>query len=152
MAKSPKNPLDEVEIIRRRDGVADTTPDGQLNGHVRRALADSRLRALAMALNVEQTSHDADGPDDAELLAYLLDMLPEQRRNELEIAFRGNARTFGRLMQLYAPPSTLKQISATGVEQNIPRAMFPAAQRKGWRCEGLEKRFSFGRCHFEHHH
>lgn len=99
MAKKTKSPLNEVEIIRWRDGVIDATPLGSLDAHSRRALADSRLRALALALKVDRTSHRANDPDDAELLAYLLEMLPEQRRRKVEMAVRGNARAFGHLMR-----------------------------------------------------
>jgi hypothetical protein len=129
MAKKPQGGMDEEEIIRRRDGVAGPTSDRPLDADAKRALADVRLRALAFALGTEQgtrTGADeaeaderlravafalgieqgsrtgADEADDSELLAYLLDMLPEQRRMALEEALRGNPGAFGRLMTLRA--------------------------------------------------
>jgi hypothetical protein len=100
MAKNTKNPLSEVEIVRRRDGVVDTTEP--LDASARRVLADARLRALALTLNINEVGQGGDYPDDAELLAYLLDTLPDQRRHEVELAVRGkgNARAFGRLVAL----------------------------------------------------
>jgi len=98
MAKNTKNQLNEVEIVRRRDGVVDTTEP--LDAPARRALADARLRALALTLNVNEISQGGDYPGDTELLAYLLDTLPEQRRHEVELAARRNARAFGRLVAL----------------------------------------------------
>jgi hypothetical protein len=103
MAKKPGTGMDEEEIIRRRDGVAGAPPDKPLDGEAKRALADARLRALAFALGSEQSqSALTDQTDDTELLAYLLDTLPEHRRMALEEALRGNARAFGRLMTLRA--------------------------------------------------
>lgn len=142
MAKNTKNSLDEVEIIRRRDGVVGATPLGPLDAHARRELTDSRLRALALSLSIDQTSHDADDPDDTELLAYLLEMLPEQRRREVEIAIRGNARAFGRLMTLRAAFNT-RRTSGTGVGPSIPPAIFLAELRVSWRFAGWDRGFSF---------
>jgi hypothetical protein len=98
MAKTTKSPLNEAEIIRRRDGVADTSKP--LDAPARRMLADARLRALALALDLDDRGQDGDYPDDTELLAYLLDTLPDQRRQEVELSVRGNARAFGRLVAL----------------------------------------------------
>jgi hypothetical protein len=98
MARNTKNPLSEVEIVRRRDAVVDTTEP--LDASARRVLADARLRALALTLNINEVGEGGDYPDDAELLAYLLDTLPDQRRHEVELAVRGNARAFGRLVML----------------------------------------------------
>ena len=103
MAKKPQDGMDEEEIIRRRDGVAGAASDEPLDADAKRALADARLRALAFALGSEQRpGAEADQTNDTELLAYLLDTLPEQRRMALEEAVRGNARTFGQLMTLRA--------------------------------------------------
>jgi hypothetical protein len=98
MAKKPQDGMDEEEIIRRRDGVGGAASDEPLDAGARRALADARLRALAFALGSEQSPRP--GADDTELLAYLLDTLPEQRRLTLEGALRGDARMFGRLVTL----------------------------------------------------
>ena len=77
--------------------------DEPLDAGTKRALADARLRALAFALRSEQRpGAEADQINDTELLAYLLDTLPEQRRMALEEAVRGDARTFGQLMTLRA--------------------------------------------------
>jgi hypothetical protein len=103
MAKKPQSGLDEEEIIRRRDGVAGGASDEPLDANAKRALTDARLRALAFALRSEQRPRvGEDQADDSELLAYLLDILPEQRRTALEEALRGNADAFGRLMTLRA--------------------------------------------------
>jgi hypothetical protein len=103
MARKPKSGLDEQEIIRRRDGVTGAASDEGLDGDAKRALADARLRALAFALSPERSGNaEADQTDDAELVAYLLDALPEQRRIALEEALRGNTRAFDRLMTLRA--------------------------------------------------
>jgi hypothetical protein len=103
MAKKPGTGMDEEEIIRRRDDVAGAPPDKPIDSETKRALADARLRALAFALGSEQSRNTpADQTDDAELLAYLLDTLPEHRRRALEETLRGNARAFGRLMTLRA--------------------------------------------------
>ena len=95
-----KDLFDEAEIIRRRDGAPDTTLNEQLDADARRALADARLRALAFALSASQTNPGTTDLDDTELLAYLLDTLPEDRRTAIELALRGNVRAFGRLMTL----------------------------------------------------
>jgi hypothetical protein len=93
--------MDEAEIIRRRDGVAAGASDEPLDSNARRALADARLRALAFSLIAEQgAGPEAREVDDTELLAYLLDILPEDRRIALEEVVRGDARAFGRLMTL----------------------------------------------------
>jgi hypothetical protein len=106
MAKKPHSGMNEEEIIRRRDGVTAAGSDEPLDSDAKRALADARLRALAFALSEQRQSAVADQTDDAELLAYLLDTLPEQRRMVLEEALRGNARAFGRLMTLRATLSS----------------------------------------------
>ena len=101
MAKKPRSGIDEEEIIKRRDGVAAAAPDQPLDIDTRRALADTRLRALAFTLGTKRDSQArAAEIGDADLLAYLLDMLPEDRRTALEEAFRGDAAAFGRLMTL----------------------------------------------------
>jgi hypothetical protein len=104
MGKNIKNGFDEVEIIQRRDGAVDAKFVEPLSAHGRRALADARLLALALTLPAGQdagkTGRGADDPDDAELLAYLLDELPDPRHNKLERAIRGNAHTIGSLMRL----------------------------------------------------
>jgi hypothetical protein len=103
MAKKPQDSMDEEEIIRRRDGVAGPVSDEPFDADAKRALADARLRALAFALGTEHgVRARADETDDSELLAYLLDTLPEQRRMALEQALRGNPAAFGRLMTLRA--------------------------------------------------
>jgi hypothetical protein len=103
MAKKLQGGMDEEEIIRRRDGVAGAASGEPLDSDAKRALADARLRALAFALGSEEgSSAKADLTDDAELLAYLLDTLPEHRRIALEKDLRGNARAFGRLATLRA--------------------------------------------------
>jgi hypothetical protein len=107
MAKKPRSGMDEEGIIRRRDGVASAPPDEPLDSDAKRALADARLRALAFALGSEGSpSAPTDHADDTELLAYLLDTLPEHRRMALEETLRGNARAFGRLMTLRAALSS----------------------------------------------
>jgi hypothetical protein len=91
--------MDEEEIIRRRDGVIGAAHDEALDSDAKRALADARLRALAFALGSEESRNaEAGQTDDSELVAYLLDTLPEHRRMALEEALRGNARALGRLM------------------------------------------------------
>jgi hypothetical protein len=101
MVKKPKSSIDEEAVIRRRDGVVGNASDELLDSNTKRALADARLRALAFALRSgESRRAAADEIEDAELVAYLLDSLPEQRRIALEQALRGNARAFGRLMTL----------------------------------------------------
>jgi hypothetical protein len=100
MVKSPKNIADEDAIIQRRDDIG-AASDKPLDAEARRALADARLRALAFALRVQQNAPAGCGEtDDVELLEYLLDMLPADRRLALEEQLRGNAREFGRLMTL----------------------------------------------------
>jgi hypothetical protein len=107
MPKSAKNRLNGVEIIKRRDGVAAIIVDEQLDAESCRALADARLRALAFALGTRRGSFTgAEDLQDAELLSYLLDILPEGRRMELETVFRGNARVFGRLVALRSAINT----------------------------------------------
>jgi hypothetical protein len=54
MANDPKDILDEQEIVRRRDDVADDASDEPLSTASRRALATARLQALAFALGNEQ--------------------------------------------------------------------------------------------------
>ncbi len=101
MAKDPKVASDEEEIIRRRDDVAYLPSDEPVTAETRRALADSRLRALAFSLSTDQSKRDgAHEIDDTELLRYLLDSLAPDRRVELEVILRGDARAFGRLMTL----------------------------------------------------
>lgn len=101
MAKKPQSGMDEEEIIRRRDGIAGPASDDPLDADAKRALADARLRALAFALSSEQSPRAVtEEIDDTELLAYLLDALPEQRRIALEETLRGNPRAFGWLMTL----------------------------------------------------
>jgi hypothetical protein len=103
MVKKPPSDTNEEEIIRRRDGIAGSASDKPLDADAKRALADARLRALAFALGSEQRPRAAaDEIDDTELLAYLLDIVPEHRRTALEDVFRGNADAFGRLMTLRA--------------------------------------------------
>lgn len=93
--------MDEEEIIRRRDGLSDAASDGPLGSDATRALADARLRALSFALKREQIpGAGREETDDAELLAYLLDALPEARRTALEESLRGNAGVFVRLVTL----------------------------------------------------
>jgi hypothetical protein len=102
MAKKPEGDMDDEQIIRRRDGVPGAS-EVPLDSAARRALADARLRALAFALRSEQNTRGGLGDiDDADLLAYLLDSLPEERRAALEDAVRGDSRAFGRLMTLRA--------------------------------------------------
>ena len=101
MAKKPQDGMDEESIIRRRDGVGGGASDEPLDTEAKRAMADARLRALAFALGSAQSPRvGAEELDDSELLAYLLDTLPEPRRTALEEALRGNADAFGRLMTL----------------------------------------------------
>ena len=101
MVKKPGRGIDEAGIIRHRDGVADARSDIPLDSDARRALADARLRSLAFALNAEQSqSAKSEQPGDIELLAYLLDTLPEHQRIALERKLRGNVGAFGRLMTL----------------------------------------------------
>jgi hypothetical protein len=104
MGKNIKNRFDEVAIIQRRDGADDASMYGALDAASRRALADARLLALALTLpasqGASQVGGGADEPDDTELLAYLLDDLPDDRRNELEHLIRGNVLAIGRLIDL----------------------------------------------------
>ncbi|MBO0757881.1 MAG: hypothetical protein J2P54_18705, partial [Bradyrhizobiaceae bacterium] len=94
---------DDEQIIRLRDDVASAVPGEPLHSNARRALADARLRALAFSLGAEQdTQNGADKADDAELLAYLLDTLPQDRRMSLEQTLRGDAKAFERLITLRA--------------------------------------------------
>jgi hypothetical protein len=103
MARNPRDLLDEEEIIRHRDDVPDVASDEPLSTEARRALADSRLRALAFALGAEQAAHaGAEEVADPELLAYLLESLPKERRVQLEVLLRGDAQAFGRLMTLHS--------------------------------------------------
>jgi hypothetical protein len=103
MAKDPKNILDEEELIHRRDDVAYDSSADSLSTESRRALADARLRALAFALEAEPSRHGEDVKlDDSDLLAYLLDSLPPDRRLQLEGGARGDAALFGRLMTLHS--------------------------------------------------
>src|SRR5262245_16829220 len=100
MAKNPTNQLDEAEIIKRRDDVGGNLPE-PLDLTARRSLADARLRAFAFALGTERRANDGPGElEDTELVAYLLDALPEDRRQVMEETLRGDARAFGRLMEL----------------------------------------------------
>jgi hypothetical protein len=104
MGKNIKNGFDEVEIIQRRDMAVDARFIRQLNARGRRALADARLLALALTLpggqDASEAGRGADDPDDTELLAYLLDELPDPRRSEVESSIRGNPHAIGRLMKL----------------------------------------------------
>src|SRR5262245_52243719 len=52
MVKNSTTELDEVEIIKRRDDVANNLPEA-LDHAARWTLADARLRALAFALGTE---------------------------------------------------------------------------------------------------
>lgn len=101
MARKPESGMDEEAIIRRRDDVPGEAFDEPLDAFTRRALSDSRLRALAFALgDAEGQKQEAEQIGDSELIAYLLDTLPEQARIALEKSLHGNARAFGRLMTL----------------------------------------------------
>ena len=105
MADKPKNSIDEEAIIRRRDGAADAATHGAsdaLDADSRRALADARLRALAFALGPQERhpAREPAGHDDADLLAYLLDTIPADRRATLEDTLRGDAPAFERLVAL----------------------------------------------------
>lgn len=101
MAKTPKNNMDEEALIRRRDGVADQHSEQPLDSDTRRALADARLQALAFSLGAPRSATGEQREiEDAELLAYLLDLLPSDRRLLLEDAVRADAHAFGRLMTL----------------------------------------------------
>jgi hypothetical protein len=122
MAKLPKNPADEEEIIRLPDNSAEVSSDEPLSSEMRRALAEARLRALAFGLGAEQAVRDEEAQfpsvardlrtgqsarrevelDDVELLGYLLNQLPVHRRVELEGLLRGDEQAFGRLMTLYS--------------------------------------------------
>src|SRR5262245_57500090 len=99
MAKHPKDEMDEEEIIRRRDELSDPTSDHPPDAKLRRALADARLRALAFALDPDQ-SRAKSSVEDTDLLAYLLDELPQEQRAKLEETLRGDQRAFGQLMTL----------------------------------------------------
>jgi hypothetical protein len=120
MAKKPTNIMDEEAIIRRRDGVADPASDTSLDADSRRALADARLRALAFALGDELSTAEPGEFDEADLLAYLLDTLPEDRLLMLDSALRGDARAFGRLMALRS------SLSAQTDRRDRQRADHPA--------------------------
>jgi hypothetical protein len=103
MFKKPRGHMDDEQIIKRRDGVTVATSGEQLDPNARRALADARLRALAFALSAEQGPRDGEAKtDDADLLAYLLDVLPQDRRMQFEVALRGDAAAFARLITLRA--------------------------------------------------
>jgi hypothetical protein len=103
MAKRPKGGLSDEDILSLRDDVAH--PDRAQSLAVpgaRRALAESRLRALAIALSGKGASqHHVDVPQDDELLEYLLADMPEDRHRELESQLRGNPRAFERLVKLH---------------------------------------------------
>lgn len=125
MPKKPKK-LDDEEIIRRRDTDIDGASDERLDADARRALADARLRALAFALGSEQSTVDKkQAINDTDLLAYLLDTLPAERRLQLEQALRGDAHAFGRLMTLRAtfnsPTDRRDRQQAENPARHIPR-------------------------------
>lgn len=103
MAKDPKKGLSDADIVRLRDDAA--FPDrAQALGspEARRALAESRLRALAISLTGTGAAQTDDRiPNDDELLEYLLADVDEDRRRGLESRLRGNPRAFARLMKLH---------------------------------------------------
>jgi hypothetical protein len=103
MAKTPKGGLSDEEIVRLRDDAAYTDRLVSLGvPGARRALAESRLRALAIALSgtVAAQPHPAV-PGDDELLEYLLADMPDYRRRELESRLRGSPLAFERLVKLH---------------------------------------------------
>ena len=89
--------------VDRADGLERLRADAS----VRRALTDSRLRALALALGADQSGVSREEDlEDTELLAYLLDVLPQDRSLALDNVLRGDARVFGRLMTLRSAINT----------------------------------------------
>lgn len=100
-ARKSQSGIDDEQIIRWRDDVASAAPGELPDSNARRALADARLRALAFSLAAEQDTRNG-AADDAQLLAYLLDTLPPDRRMTLERTLRGDAAAFERLITLRA--------------------------------------------------
>jgi hypothetical protein len=103
MAKDPKRGLSDEDIVRLRDDAAYAGRAQVLGSpEARRALAESRLRALAITLTGKDASQPDPGvPNDEELLEYLLADIAEDRRRGLESRLRGNPRAFERLMKLH---------------------------------------------------
>jgi hypothetical protein len=103
MAKTPPHLTDE-DIIRLRDGDAETRKGRLLDGVERRKLALMRLRALAFATprRPAQATLLPDQINDDELLAYLLDTVTDADLPILESRLRSNSNALARLVDLYA--------------------------------------------------
>ena len=102
MAKDQRILSDE-DIVRLRDDAAYPDRVQALGSpQVRRALAEARLRALAISLSGKDSSHHENrAPNDDELLEYLLADMPEDRRRDIESRLRGNLIAFERLVKLH---------------------------------------------------
>lgn len=103
MAKNPKRGLSDEDIVRLRDDAAYPGRAQALGSpEARRALAESRLRALAISLTGTGAAQTDDRMlNDDELLEYLLADMAEDRRRGLESRLRGNPRAFARLVKLH---------------------------------------------------
>jgi len=87
---------------------------------------NARLRALAFALGAERSGAGGGVEiDDSDLLAYMLDSLPRDRRLQLEGTARGDVGLLGRLVTLYAalnsPTDERDQVRADDPARKIPR-------------------------------
>lgn len=115
MAKTPQSPIDDEDIVQLRDGVVGEYSGRPLTSVKRRSLALARLRALAFAMasdpDQSQASLVPEQFEDNELLAYLLDTIPDTDVRALERRFSSDPSVLSRLVDLYnalAPTSGLQ--------------------------------------------